>query len=53
MGLGGLADCLHPLDSGGFDTVVTEGSPARTVGPRGGPSTDRVFHYGPHEEVLG
>ncbi len=52
VGLDGQTDRLHPLDSGGFDTVVTGGSPASTVGPRGGPSTDWVFHSGPHEEVL-
>jgi len=53
MGLGGQTDCLHPLDCGGFDTVVTQGSPARIVGSRGGPSTDWVLHSGPHEDVLG
>jgi hypothetical protein len=53
MGLGGQTDCLHPLDSGGFDTVVTGGSPGGIVGSRGGPSTGRVFHSGPHEGVLG
>ena len=52
MGLGGRADCLHPLDSGGFDTVVTGGMPARIVGSRGGPSTDWVLLSGPHEDVL-
>lgn len=52
MGLGGQADCLHPLDSGGFDTVVTRGCPARIVGSGGGPSTDWVLHSGLHEDVL-